>query len=158
MTCHGSSHDSSSSALACPMALSAPMSATLGHMPQHGLEKVYKEMMQADSRRVKDRFASTTTWPLAMAMPEEVHGEIVLGGSHDGVGEIGSTTKRPLEATRHVEAHGGVSSKESTRSWEHFCVTTYKVEWQQRRATTATTNSNQIPYRVSHPYIAESLI
>ncbi|KAB1200364.1 hypothetical protein CJ030_MR0G007563 [Morella rubra] len=93
-------------------------------MPRHGLGKAYEELMQADLGRVKVLFASTTTWPPATAVPEEVHGEIASGGSHDGVEEIGSTTTRPPEAATHGGAQGGVSSKELARHEEHFGVTT----------------------------------
>ncbi|KAB1219175.1 hypothetical protein CJ030_MR3G008358 [Morella rubra] len=161
MTCHDPSHDQSSSALARPMALLAPMSAPLGHMPRHGLEKVSKEMMRADLGGVKDYFASITTWPPTTAVQEEVHGEIVSGGSHDRVEEIGSTTTRPPEAVTHNEAHRGVSSKELACEGNILVSPPYKVvEWRRRRKRTvaATTGGNQMPYRVSHPYIAESPI
>ncbi|KAB1226604.1 hypothetical protein CJ030_MR1G023375 [Morella rubra] len=92
MTCHGPSHDPSSSALACPMALPTPESAQLGHMPRHGLEKANEEMMQAYSGGVKVHFTSTTIWPLAMTVLEEVNGKIVSGCSRDGMEEIGNTT------------------------------------------------------------------
>ncbi|KAB1222981.1 hypothetical protein CJ030_MR2G020032 [Morella rubra] len=92
MACHASSYGPSNSALACLMALPAPKNAQLGNMLRHGLGNTYKELMQADSGGVKVHFASTTTWPPATVVPEEVHREIVSGGSHDEVEEIGSTT------------------------------------------------------------------
>ncbi|KAB1204834.1 hypothetical protein CJ030_MR8G007188 [Morella rubra] len=88
-------------------------------MPRHGLGKAYEEMMWADSEGVKDHFDSTTTWPPTTVVPEEVHGEIVSGGSCEGIEE-----RPPEAAVEHGGAHGRVSSKESARCGEHFGVTT----------------------------------
>ncbi|KAB1227706.1 hypothetical protein CJ030_MR1G005713 [Morella rubra] len=58
-----------------------------------------------------------------MAVPEEVHGEIVSGGS---VTEWRRSVAppRPPEAVAYDRAHGGASSKESACHKEHFGVTT----------------------------------
>lgn len=63
-----------------------------GHQPQHGMERAYHEVMQGDSAGVKERIGSATPWPPDTAVPEEMHGKIVLKGSRDQLEEIGSTT------------------------------------------------------------------
>ncbi|KAB1219420.1 hypothetical protein CJ030_MR3G001097 [Morella rubra] len=120
MTCQ----DPSNSALARPMPLPALKNAQLDNMLRHGLRKANEEMMQADSKGVNVHFASTTTWPLITAVPEEMHREIVSRGSHNIMEKIGSTTIRPPKAAAHSGAYGGASSKESARYKEHFGVTT----------------------------------
>ncbi|KAB1200622.1 hypothetical protein CJ030_MR0G006813 [Morella rubra] len=85
-----------------------------------------------------------------MVVLEEVHGEIVLGGSRDGMEKIGSTTTQPPEVATHNGAHRGASSKESACHKEHFGVITPQRWWSggeaRRPPPPATIKSCSLPF------------
>ncbi|KAB1216533.1 hypothetical protein CJ030_MR4G023054 [Morella rubra] len=123
MTCHGPSHDTPSSILACPTALPRQDKGSQGYKPRYDSKEAYGEVMHDNSGGVEEHKEGATTRPSVVAAQPKVHGELIRDGSHGQVELFGSTTTRPSDAVAHGGAHRRLVSKDSGDHENHFDVT-----------------------------------
>ncbi|KAB1227218.1 hypothetical protein CJ030_MR1G022638 [Morella rubra] len=124
MTYHGSSHDTPTSALACPTVLLRKDKGPQGHKPRHDLGKVYGQAMLNDLGGVEEHNEGATRRPTVVAAQPKVHRELTHDGSRGQEEPIGSTTTQPPDTAAHGGAHRRLVSKDSGERGDHFGVPT----------------------------------